>query len=293
MLGSFAESRAKNTHLRSVACCSITTKVRSRFCATYFARSGHPSEEFHRGLILMLVDPHTTITRPFKTIRHRTKGGTYHQFDTSLHVVVTRASDKYHTAHEARLPHLDGSQGRCCWRGVSEGACAGSSRNVSSNMPACRFHGVVHLILYLFVAWIASTLDFIVCGLFHGCSGVWMLLIWSVLLGFIFLNFGYSICECCGWIVSELALSSRSAVAQVPSYFERWFQHETKVVSHRVRGRIWKQRMCQIQDGAPIDFGLDSVSFFFLRQLPRVVRGVSMQLFLEKGRHHPAAKGST
>ena len=46
----------------------------------------------------------------------------------------------------------------------------------------------------------------------------------------------------CGWIVSELALSSRSAVAQVPSHFERGFQHETKVVSHRVRAGIWKQK---------------------------------------------------
>ena len=62
-----------------------------------------------------------------------------------------------------------------------------------------------------------------------------MLLIWSVLLGFF--DLGYSICECCGWIVSELALSSRSAVAQVPSHFEKGFQHETKVVSHRVRAR--------------------------------------------------------
>ena len=77
------------------------------------------------------------------------------------------------------------------------------------------------------------------CDLFYGCSGVWMLLVWSVLLGFFFFfNFGYSICECCGWIVSELALSSRSAVAQVPSHFERGFQHETKVVSHRVRAGI-------------------------------------------------------
>ena len=60
------------------------------------------------------------------------------------------------------------------------------ARLVSSNMPACRLDGVVHLILYLFAAKVASTLDLLdltVCDLCYGCSGVWKLLIWSVLLG--------------------------------------------------------------------------------------------------------------
>ena len=60
------------------------------------------------------------------------------------------------------------------------------ARFVSINMPACRLDGVVHLIVYLFVAYVATTLDLLdlnVCDLCYGCSGVWTLLIWSVLLG--------------------------------------------------------------------------------------------------------------
>ena len=60
------------------------------------------------------------------------------------------------------------------------------ARLVSRNMPTCRLDGVVHLILYLFAAYVASTLDLLdltVCDLCYGCSGVWKLLIWSVSLG--------------------------------------------------------------------------------------------------------------
>ena len=57
----------------------------------------------------MLVDPHTQGQRTVQDCSSRDEVWYVleadHQFDTSLHVVVTRATEKHHTAHEARLPN--------------------------------------------------------------------------------------------------------------------------------------------------------------------------------------------
>ena len=56
-VGKLAEIRAKN--IICVEQLVVPLRRRSRSCATYFARGGDACEEFHRGLVLMLVDPHT------------------------------------------------------------------------------------------------------------------------------------------------------------------------------------------------------------------------------------------
>ena len=144
------------------------------------------------------------IRGPFKTVRHGTWGGTYHQFKTSLHVVVTRANEKYLTPIGGKTPKSSRvSRATLKWRIIA--------RIVFRNMPACRFNGVVHLILYLFAASVVSTLDLTVCDLWYGCSGVWMFVCASEPQ---YLNFDAQL----GKVVDglfRLAVSNRSAVVKV------------------------------------------------------------------------------
>ena len=107
-------------------------------------------------------------------------------------MVVTRASDKCHTAHEARLPHhfvpmglKDGVVGETSQKAlVQEHRAPCLQQHARMSFGWRRASHFVTTWCVLFVAWVASTLGFTVCDLFYGCSGVWMLLVWSVLLGF-------------------------------------------------------------------------------------------------------------
>ena len=73
-----------------------------------------------------------------------------HQFESSVNLVVMRASEKCHTALHARLPSPDGSQGRCCWKSVRSSSSRIIARNVSRKMPACRSKSFVRFMVSLF-----------------------------------------------------------------------------------------------------------------------------------------------
>ena len=137
---------------------------------------------FHRGLILVLLDPQNQAQRTVEDCSSRDEVWYVleadHHFDTSLHVVVTRATEKHHTSHEARLPNLDGSlRTMLLERRLRRCLCRIIARIVSSDMPACRLNGVVPLTLYLFAALVASTEDLTECDSWYECSGVLMFLI--------------------------------------------------------------------------------------------------------------------
>ena len=63
----------------------------------------------------MLLDPHTQGQRTVQDCSSRDEVWYVleadHEFESSVNLVVTRANEKHHTAHEARHPNLDGSPG--------------------------------------------------------------------------------------------------------------------------------------------------------------------------------------
>ena len=109
-----------------------------------------------------------------------------HQFESSVNLVVTRANEKCYTHTRQDSQAMMVSRMMLLERRLRRRLCRIIARIVSSNMPACRLDGVVHLILDLFVALVASPLDplyLTVCDLCYECSGVLMFLISSVWFG--------------------------------------------------------------------------------------------------------------
>ena len=118
----------------------VPLRRRSRSCATYFARGGHACEEFHRGLVLVLLDLHTQGQRTVQDCSSRDEGRSRERMKN-----VTRTRGKTPKPRwVSRMMLLE--------RRLRRRLCRIIARIVSSNMPTCRLNGVVALMLYLFAA---------------------------------------------------------------------------------------------------------------------------------------------